>query len=405
MTQRVGLWIIGARGGVASIVALGQAALRKRLIGTTGLVSELPQFQSLDLADWPNIVLGGHEIRNSNLFDEVVEFQKLSRAFDPSIVTQCADELGELDARIKPGVLFNSGAAIEQLADPAIVQQKRSPREYIEQIKDDLRAFADGDELSQVVVINLASTERRPDSESLPDSWERALTQLRQADRCALPCSTLYAIAAMEVGHAYVNFTPSLGSNCAAVNELAKEMRVPHAGQDGKTGETLIKATLAPVFAMRNLNVMSWVGHNIFGNMDGQVLDDPRHKQAKVASKDKLLGEILGYNPQTHISIEYIKSLGDWKTAWDHIHFQGFFGTPMVMQFTWQGCDSILAAPLVLDLFRFTERAQRANKFGVLSALSCFFKSPMEVTEHNFAAQFGMLERWAGALSVETEVS
>ena len=100
-----------------------------------------------------------------------------------------------------------------------------------------------------------------------------------------------------------------------------------------------------------------------------------------------------------------IKSLGDWKTAWDHIHFQGFFGTPMVMQFTWQGCDSILAAPLVLDLFRFTERAQRAGQFGVLSSLSCFFKSPMEATEHKFAAQFGMLERWARALSVATEVS
>ena len=93
-------------------------------------------------------------------------------------------------------------------------------------------------------------------------------------------------------------------------------------GHDGKTGETLLKSVLAPMFAARNLQVMSWVGHNIFGNMDGKVLDDPANKQAKVASKDHLLQQILGYTPQTLVSIEYIESLGDWKTAWDHIHFQ-----------------------------------------------------------------------------------
>ena len=123
-------------------------------------------------------------------------------------------------------------------------------------------------------------------------------------------------------------------------------------GYDGKTGETLMKSVLAPMFAKRNLDVMSWVGHNIFGNMDGKVLDDPANKKSKVTSKDRLLSQILGYPPQTLVSIEYIKSMGDWKTAWDHVHFRGFLGTPMTFQFTWQGCDSLLAAPLVLDLVR-----------------------------------------------------
>ena len=133
-------------------------------------------------------------------------------------------------------------------------------------------------------------------------------------------------------------------------------------GYDGKTGETLLKSMLAPMFANRNLQVMSWVGHNIFGNMDGKVLDDPANKKSKVTSKDRLLGEILGYSPQTLVTIEYIASMGDWKTAWDHIHFQGFLGTPMTLQFIWQGCDSLLAAPLVLDLVRFTERAWRTRR-------------------------------------------
>ena len=153
------------------------------------------------------------------------------------------------------------------------------------------------------------------------------------------------------------------------------------------------------MFAARNLEIMSWVGHNIFGNMDGIVLNDPQNKQTKVKSKDRLLGEILGYHPQTHISIEYIKSLGDWKTAWDHIHFRGFLGTPMVMTFTWQGCDSLLAAPLVLDLCRFTERAARAGETGLLIWLASFFKSPLGVEENDFVRQFQMLEAWAAKQS------
>jgi myo-inositol-1-phosphate synthase len=165
-------------------------------------------------------------------------------------------------------------------------------------------------------------------------------------------------------------------------------------GHDGKTGETLLKSALAPMFANRNLEIMSWVGHNIFGNMDGKVLNDPVNKQTKVTSKDHLLAEILGYHPQTHVSIEYIESLGDWKTAWDHIHFKGFFGTPMVMQFTWQGCDSLLAAPLVLDLVRLTECAQRRGCKGLLTFLASFFKSPLGVHQNDFVRQFQMLQEW-----------
>ena len=124
-------------------------------------------------------------------------------------------------------------------------------------------------------------------------------------------------------------------------------------------------------------------------------MDDPENKMSKVTSKDRLLEQILGYSPQTLVSIEHISSLGDWKTAWDHIHFRGFLGTPMVMQFTWQGCDSLLAAPLVLDLIRFTELARRRGETGLLTFLASFFKSPLGVTENDFVRQFQMLEAWA----------
>jgi myo-inositol-1-phosphate synthase len=156
-----------------------------------------------------------------------------------------------------------------------------------------------------------------------------------------------------------------------------------------------MKSVLAPMFPARNLRVLSWVGHNIFGNRDGIVLDHPANKAAKVRSKDHLVSEMLGYKPQTHVSIEYIRSLDDWKTAWDHIHFEGFLGTKMVLQFIWQGCDSVLAAPLVIELARFAERAARDGHTGPLRHLACFFKSPMDVTEQSFARQYETLLAYA----------
>jgi myo-inositol-1-phosphate synthase len=121
------------------------------------------------------------------------------------------------------------------------------------------------------------------------------------------------------------------------------------------------------------------------------VLNDPQNKASKVKSKDSLLAELLGYKPQSLVSIEFVESLDDWKTAWDHVHFEGFLGTKMTMQFTWQGCDSLLAAPLVIDLARLTLREQRRNGAGALHWLASFFKSPIGVNEHDFARQFEML--------------
>jgi myo-inositol-1-phosphate synthase len=243
-------------------------------------------------------------------------------------------------------------------------------------------------------VVNVASTEPAVDPRPEHASLARLQEALGRADAGLLPVSSLYAYAALDLGLPYVNFTPSAGAAMPALEELAAKRQTPVAGRDGKTGETLVKTVLAPMFARRNLRVLSWVGHNILGNLDGRVLDDPRNKASKVASKDQVLGRIVGYPLQTHTSIEYIESLDDWKTAWDHVHFQGFLGVRMTLQFTWQGCDSALAAPLVLDLARLALFAQRRGEAGVLRHLACFFKSPMGVDEHDFFRQFALLETY-----------
>jgi myo-inositol-1-phosphate synthase len=395
-----GIWLIGAKGGVASTATVGLVALQKGLTGTAALVSELPQFARLDLADWKDFVSGGHEIRDVRSYDEALRMHSESRAIEADLLAQCKTDLEQIDARIKPGSILNVGATIEGLASSAVRQVSETPLEAIERIESDLQGFREEQGLKHVIVMNVASTEPPHDAAAFPLRWAELEKLLEKPRRCTLPASSLYAIAALRSGCSYINFTPSLGSSLPAIDELARERATRHMGYDGKTGETLLKSTLAPMFAKRHLRVMSWVGHNIFGNMDGKVLDDPANKQAKVASKDRLLGEILGYHPQTLVSIEYIQSMGDWKTAWDHIHFTGFLGTPMTFQFIWQGCDSILAAPLVLDLVRFTERAWRNGDTGQLTFLAGFFKSPLGVSEHDFAVQFQMLEAWAAALRV-----
>ena len=391
----IGLWLIGAKGGVATTTILGLCALRKGLVAPWGLVSELPQFAHLPLIRWADLLIGGHEIRSVRLADEAARLVEESRAVDRTLVAACQAELDRIDRRIRPGTVVNVCQTIERLAG-AEVPRRESPQQAVRRVTQDLEEFARRNGLAHVIVVNVASTEPPVELASLPTRWAQLERLLDRPRRCPLRASALYAIAALGLGFSYINFTPSVGSAPEAIDELARLRKTRHMGCDGKTGETLLKSVLAPMFARRHLHVMSWVGHNIFGNMDGVVLSDPANKQAKLASKDHLVGRILGYKPQTHVSIEYIASLGDWKTAWDHVHFQGFLGTPMTLQFIWQGCDSLLAAPLVLDLVRFTELAWRRGETGRLTFLASFFKSPYAVDEQDFTRQFQMLEAWAG---------
>ncbi len=393
--SRIGIWFIGARGSVATASAVGLAALQRQRIGNAGLVSELPNFTHLPLPAWSDFVVGGHDIRDTTLLATAEGLVRDNRAIDPDILAAVRKDLVRFDKNVRPGTLVNVGDRIRELAETKLKRRHETPRQAVERIQSDISDFRRRYKLEQLVVVNLASTEPTVDERHLPRRWVDLEKQLDDAKQCKLGASSLYAIAALDAGHPFVDFTPSLCAKPKAICELAELRDTCHAGHDGKTGETLLKSVLGPMFAMRNLEVLSWVGHNIFGNLDGKVLDDPANKQTKVTSKDQLLSEILGYQPQTLVSIEFIESLGDWKTAWDHIHFRGFLGTPMKMQFTWQGCDSLLAAPLVLDLIRFTYCAYQQGDRGVLKFLASFFKSPHKVKTNDFGRQFQMLLDWA----------
>lgn len=392
--EKLGIWLVGACGNVATTATLGLIALQRELAPTVGLVTELPPFAGLELPPWQSIAIGGHDIRRPGL---VATAERLAseRVVPPELVPACGDELAAVESRVRPGIAYQCGEAIRQLAEVPLADDRQgSPRQLIARVQDDLQEFHDREHLDQVVVVNVASTEPPADG-APPATWPELERLLDQRGAAPLRASSLYAIAALELGLPFVNFTPSAGASLAAIDDLAQRQHVCHAGQDGKTGETLLKTVLAPMFAHRHLEVMSWVGHNIFGNLDSRVLDNPENRASKVRTKDQVLSGTLGYDPQTLVSIECIESLGDWKTAWDHVHFRGFLGTLMAFQFTWQGSDSALAAPLVLDLARLVARSQRAGESGALGHLASFFKSPLGSAVHDFAEQYRALLAWA----------
>jgi myo-inositol-1-phosphate synthase len=387
--RRVGIWLIGAFGGVGTTTSVGLAALARGQATSVGMVTALPALESLDLDSPSAFVVGGHDIRTGSFSATAAELHRRAGMFNAHQLLDCDERLQEWTANIRPGVMIGRDAAAARLADRPDLGTVKSAREAVARIQVDLGEFVAAHRLDQMVVINVASTEPPFEQSDLHQSWTKLEAALDRPD--VLPTSSLYALAAIDSGHPYVNITPSTGASLPALEQWARSKNVPLAGQDLKTGETLLKSVLAPMFAKRNLKVLSWVGHNILGNRDGLVLSDPANKASKVRSKDRLLADMLGYRPQSHVSIEYIESLDDWKTAWDHVHFEGFLGTKMTLQFTWQGCDSILAAPLVIDLARLTLLAKRRGQSGSLGHLACFFKSPVGCTEHDFGRQFEFL--------------
>ncbi len=228
-----------------------------------------------------------------------------------------------------------------------------------------------------------------------PTTASKRLEQAWAAGDSPLPPSAVYAAAAFTAGAAFIDFTPSTGARLPALEELAQRHGVPWGGSDGKTGETLVKSVLAPMFAARSLRVRSWAGTNLLGGGDGATLADPQAMESKARSKARGLEAMLGHPVDGPVHIDNIADLGDWKTAWDHLTFSGFLGTRMSMQFTWQGCDSSLAAPLVIDLARLADLALRRDEVGPLPALGFFFKDPAGSDEHRLFEQQRVLTEWA----------
>jgi len=387
----VGVWLVGAHGSLGATVVLGARAVARRLVADVGLVTATPELKGLPLVAVGDLTFGGWDIAPTGLVAQARALARDDSAVPESLVAELEADLRTVEARVRPGFADGGGPANRPSRRQAFVPRGEPLAATIDRLGGDLEGFRRDQGLDTVIVVNVASTEPSVALSGDHQRLDRFQRVIQENRRALVTPSMVYAYAALERGFPYVNFTPSIGVAVPALQELALKHNVPICGSDGKTGETLVKTVLAPMFRARNLEVLSWEGFNILGGGDGRVLDDPRHKRTKLRSKGGVLAGALGYAPHAGVRIEYVPSLGNWKTAWDFVHFRGFLGTKMSMQFVWQGCDSILAAPLVLDLIRLAEFAQRKGEAGPMTHLASFFKDPLGVTEHSFAEQFRLL--------------
>jgi myo-inositol-1-phosphate synthase len=379
---RAGVWIVGGRGFIATTTILGKFLLQNSKIEPMGMLTYSEHLQHLPLIDWQQIQFGGCDIHSHSL-TETLESMVEDNIIPSKITSESAKYLKDVDPNIEN---------IFQLLPPGI---NLPNSEQIQVVRDCLSRFKKQQNLERVIVVDLSSTQPVADVEDKLfscKSWE-SLHEFLKSSSEPVPWSIIYSTAALLENCAYINFTPNIGTELPGLQDLAQQRQLPHAGKDGKTGETLLKTVLAPMFLYRQMKVLAWQSYNMLGNSDGATLANPNSKKAKIRSKDSSLRKILTNSPDlhSHIAIDYVPSLGDWKTAMNFVQFEGFLNVQMSLQFTWSGCDTILAVPLVLDLIRLVELAWRNGEYGTLDYLSAYFKSPIDYPEADFREQIRTL--------------
>lgn len=389
MNNRIGVCIVGSNGAVATTVMAGVALMKKGLVPRRGMITESRFGEALELAPLDEMVFAGWDLKDGNAYEAAVHHDVVQR----HLLDQVKDEL----SAIRPWAATASSKFLHSMAGKNMVAAG-SAREEIRILEQNIQAFKKENRLDRVVMVNLTSTEKFCGAEDVHQTIGAFEAGLDANDERISP-SMKYLYVACKMGIPHANFTPSL-SKIPALELLAKECGVPIAGEDGKTGQTLLKTVLAPAFAIRQLHVDGWYSTNILGNNDGLVLNDPASNKTKVTSKQNVLDSILGYKVEDHqVHIHYYRPRGDAKEAWDNIDISGFLGERMQIKVDFLCKDSILAAPIVLDLVRLLDLAKRRGEAGIQRQLSVFFKAPYhtagETPVHDLFKQYEMLASWA----------
>ncbi len=360
----------GAALPIGSVTQLSTIRLGKRTEGRSPLIKDFVPLEKLN-----NLVFGGWDVFPDTAYEAASKAGVLD--------AQHLESVKPLLSGIRPMKAAFDRAYVKRL-DGRHVKKAKNKFELAEQIKDDIGEFKKKSEADRLVMAWCGSTEiylTPHEVHSSAAKFEKAM----KANHPAIAPSMLYAWAAITSGVPFANGAPNLTVDIPAMQELAREHSVPICGKDFKTGQTLLKTILAPGFKARMLGLNGWFSTNILGNRDGEVLDDPESFKTKEESKLGVLEYILQpqlypqlYGKMYHkVRINYYPPRGDNKEGWDNIDIFGWLGYPMQIKVDFLCRDSILAAPIVLDLVLFLDLAQRAGLRGIQEWLSFYFKSPM----------------------------
>ena len=357
-----------------SLTQMGTVRLGKR---TENRIPKIIDF--VPLAKLEDLVIGGWDIFEDDGYEAAKKAGVLKERDLESVKNRLK--------AVKPMKAVFDQKYVKKLNGPW-VKKGKSKMDLARQLIEEIQDFKQKQGVDRLVMVWCASTEvfiRPQDVHRDLESFEKGL----ESNHEAIPSSMIYAYAALQCGIPYANGAPNLTADIPAMWELAKEKGVPIAGKDFKTGQTLMKTILAPGFKARLLGMSGWFSTNILGNRDGEVLDDPESFKTKEESKLSVLEYILQpelypelYKNLYHkVRINYYPPRGDNKEGWDNIDIFGWMGYPMQIKVDFLCRDSILAAPIVLDLVLFLDLAQRAAMKGIQEWLSFYFKSPMTAPE------------------------
>jgi myo-inositol-1-phosphate synthase len=374
---------------IGSLTQMGTIRLGKRTDNRSPQIKDFVPLTALE-----DVVFGGWDIFPDNVYEAALKAGVLER----DLLDQLRDEL----AAIAPMPAVFDRRFVKKL-DGNHVKTEKTLWEKAQALKDDIRDFQARSGAERVVVIWCASTETFLQEKPVHQTLAAFEEGLKQNDPDIAP-SMVYAYAAISLGLPYANGAPNLSADIPALEELARQSGAPLAGKDFKTGQTLMKTILAPGFKARLLGLSGWFSTNILGNRDGEVLDDPESFKTKEESKLGVLDTILQphlypslYQDLYHkVRINYYPPRGDNKEGWDNIDIVGWLGYPMQIKIDFLCRDSILAAPIVLDLALFLDMAARAGMSGIQEWLSFYFKSPIHARglypEHDLFIQLMKLK-------------
>jgi myo-inositol-1-phosphate synthase len=353
---------------------MGTIRLGKRTEGRSPRIKDVVTLAGLD-----DLVFTGWDIFAEDCYGAA----RTAGVLDKDLLEQIRPEL----QAIKPLPAVFDPHYVKRLDGPN-VKKGKNKRDLADQVVEDIRRFKKDNRLDRVVMVWCGSTEIFLTEAPVHASLKVFEKGLEQNDP-SIPSSMVYAYAAIKEGVPYANAAPNLTADIPAMIELAQETRTPVAGKDLKTGQTLIKTIIAPGLKARLLGVTGWYSTNILGNRDGEVLDDPESFKTKEESKKSVLDYILQpqlypqlYKDLCHlVRINYYPPRGDNKEGWDNVDLFGWLGYPMQLKINFLCRDSILAAPIVLDVVLFLDLARRAGLSGIQEWLSFYFKSPMHAPE------------------------
>jgi myo-inositol-1-phosphate synthase len=374
---------------IGSLTQMGTVRLGKRTEGRSPQIKDFVSLASLD-----DVVFGGWDIFG----DSAYEAAKTAGVLDDELLAEIRPEL----EAVKPMTAVFDRRYVKRLDGPN-VKTGANKRELANQLREDIQRFKQEHGCDRLVMIWCGSTEIFL-TESQAHTSIAAFEKGLEANDPAIPSSMIYAYAAIKEGIPYANAAPNLSADVPALIELAQSTGSPLAGKDLKTGQTWMKTLIAPGIKARLLGVEGWYSTNILGNRDGEVLDDPESFKTKEESKKSVLDYILQpnlypdlYEKLCHVvRINYYPPRGDNKEGWDNIDIFGWLGYPMQLKINFLCRDSILAAPIVLDVALFLDLARRSGMSGIQEWLSFYFKSPMHAAglypEHDLFIQLMKLK-------------